>query len=310
MTPARPLPGGLEDRSFTVAEGRAAGLSQWDLDGPRLRRPTRGVRTAAPAPGPRDVVARCRELLPVLPTSAVFSHTTGLDLLAVDRPRGLQHPDDIHIEVPHSTRRPRRDGVTSHSRTSPRRQPVLLRNGLPVLPPERLWTQLAAELHEAEVVVLGDALIRRRGAQTSIAALRRAVDRLAPGTRGLRRLRRALPRLRSGTDSCQETRLRLAIVASGLPCPEVNLPVLGQGGVFIALPDLSYPELRVAIEYDGDVHRTDARAWRRDIARRQALEDLGWRQITCTSDDLRDPTRALGWIRAALTSQEHRVSRS
>lgn len=298
--PSSALPVALRRRPFTLAEGRAAGIPARVLDGPGLRRPTRGVRAADPAPAPTDVVGRCQELALVLPVDAVFSHATGLDLLGVDRPRGLHRPDDVHVEVPHTTRRPRRHAVVGHSRTTPGRQPVVLRDGLAVLTPVRLWTQLAAELDEDEVVVLGDALLRRRSARARAVELERAVDRLAPGTRGIRRLRAALPRLRAGTDSCQETRLRLALVDSGLACPLVNRPVLDGAGRFVALPDLSYPEQRVAIEYDGDVHRTDPRTWRRDVARRQALEHLGWRQITCTADDVRDPHRAVEWIREAL----------
>jgi very-short-patch-repair endonuclease len=188
----------------------------------------------------------------------------------------------------------------SHSRTASGSHPVVLQDGLPVVTPVRLWTQLAAELDEVELVVLGDALLRRTSARASMRDLGRAIDRLPPGTRGRRRLVRALPRLRAGTDSCQETRLRLALVDSGLPCPEVNHPVRDSAGRFVVLPDLSYPDQRVAVEYDGDVHRTEPRAWRRDVARRQALDHLGWRQITCTADDVRDPVRAVAWIRAAL----------
>lgn len=298
--PSLLVPAALRGRPFTLAEGRAAGLADRVLDGPALRRPTRGVRTTESAPSPTDVLARCRELVAVLPADAVFSHATGLDLLGIDRPRGLLRPDDVHVEVPHTTRRPRRHGVTSHSRVTSGSQPVVLRGGLPVLPPARLWTQLAAELDEVELVVLGDALLRRRDARANLHELARAVGRLPPGTRGLRRLRLALPLLRAGTDSCQETRLRLVLVGSGLPCPQVNRPVLDSAGRFVALPDLSYPEQRVAVEYDGDVHRTDPRAWRRDVARHQALEHLGWRQITCTADDVRDPRRSVTWIRAAL----------
>ncbi|WP_454049655.1 hypothetical protein [Cellulomonas sp. Marseille-Q8402] len=296
----RALPDALVGRPFTLAEGRRAGLSERQLDGPGLRRPTRGVRTTGPAPRAADVAARCRELVPVLPPDAVFGHATGLDLLGVDRPRGLRRPDDVHVEVARTTQRPRRRGVTSHSRTAAGRPAVVFRDGLPVLPAARLWTQLAGELDDLEVVVLGDAMLRRRSARTDVRELERAVARLAPGSRGLQRLRSALPRLRAGTDSCQETRLRLALVDSGLPCPEVNRPVLDGAGRFVALPDLSYPEQRVGIEYDGDVHRTDATTWRRDVARRQALEHLGWRLITCTADDVRAPARAVTWIRAAV----------
>jgi len=307
---AHTLPHQLAGRPFTLAEGRAAGLSPWALNGSGLRVPTRGVRTAEDAPAAGDVAARCRELLPVLPPEAVFSHGTGLHLLGIDLPRGLRRPDDIHLEVPATRHRPRRRGVTSHHRTPSAQLPAVLRDGLPVLPAPRLWVQLAGELEDDEVVVLGDAMLRRGSPQTSLHELEREVGRLTPRARGRRRLRLALPRLRAGTDSCQETRLRLALVGSGLPCPEVNLPVLDGAGRFVVLPDLSYPERRVAIEYDGDVHRTEPRAWRRDVARRQQLDHLGWRQITCTADDVRDPRRAAAWIRSALGRSGSRVPTS
>lgn len=214
----------------------------------------------------------------------------------------------MHVEVPATVRRPRRRGVVAHSRAGDRREPVVIRSGLPVLLPARLWTRLAGELDDTELVVLGDAMLRRRGPHARLRDLERAVDRLPSGTRGLRRLRRALPLLRPGTDSCQESRLRLALVGAGLPCPAANRPVRDADGRFVALLDLSYPAHRVAVEHDGDVHRTDPRTWRRDVARRQALEHRGWRLITCTADDVRDPTRALAWIRAALADQERRVS--
>lgn len=287
--------------TFTVAAGRAAGVSGWQLWRGPLRAPTYGVRSTGPPPDDDDVVGRCRELLPALPADAVFSHATALVLLGVDRPLGLNRPGDLHVEVPGGTRRPRRPGVVGHRRSATG-GPILRPEGLPVAPPERVWCQLAAELDPDELVVLGDALLRRSRPCSSLAALGRAVVRLPEGYRGARALHAALPRLRARTDSCPETRLRLTIVAAGLPCPEVNVPVRGPDGVFVALPDLSYPGARIAIEYDGDVHRTDGRTWRRDIARRRALEQLGWRMLTCTADDLRDPRPALLWLRSALPS--------
>lgn len=305
---SRPVPRTLAGRSsFTRAEGRAAGMTDWDLDGGSLRRPTHGVLSARPAPAAADVEARCRELVPALPPGTVFSHVTALDLLGVDRPRGLLRPGDIHVQVPPGTRTLRRQGVRSSTRSTPL-ETVVLSAGLRVLPPDQLWIQLATELSADELVVLGDAMLRRQGALTTLADLGHAADGLPPGTRGRRRVHGALPRLRQGTDSCQETRLRLALVDGGLPCPEVNRPVVDAGGRFVALPDLSYPDRRVAVEYDGDVHRTDARTWRRDIARRQALEHGGWRLITCTADDVRAPDRALTWIRAALARSPHRAT--
>ena len=84
----------------------------------------------------------------------------------------------------------------------------------------------------------------------------------------------------------------------------MNEPVYVQFGRFVALPDLSYPDLKIAIEYDGDAHRTDRATWRRDIALRQALEALGWRIIPCTADDvLRHPERRVACIRAAIRAR-------
>jgi very-short-patch-repair endonuclease len=51
-------------------------------------------------------------------------------------------------------------------------------------------------------------------------------------------------------------------------------------------PDLAYPEWRVVLEYEGDGHRTDPQQWRRDISRREAFEDAGWRVIRVTGGDV------------------------
>jgi very-short-patch-repair endonuclease len=185
-----------------------------------------------------------------------------------------------------------------------RSRDVLRPSGLCVLAPEAVWIQLAGRLSTAELVVLGDALTRRKQPWCSPAMLEARVRALPSGTRGVRRLREAVALVRARTDSCMETRLRLLLVDGGLPCPVVNHHVHDTQGRFVAMPDLTYPDLRIAIEYDGDVHRTDKHTWRRDIARRQALEALGWRVITCTADDVdRTPDRTLSWVRAALRLQ-------
>lgn len=125
------------------------------------------------------------------------------------------------------------------------------------------------------------------------------MNALPPGTRGARRLREALALVRPGTDSCMETRLRLLLCRSGLPCPMVNQPVLAVDGRIVARPDLSYSDQRIAIEYDGDIHRTDRATWHRDIARRRAFDSLGWRIITCTATDVLNPTPLLVSIHRA-----------
>lgn len=287
------------DSVYTTADGRAAGVSDWTLFRSGVRRPTRGVRSTRELPAAGDVVARCREIHPVLPPTAVFSHATALDLLGIDRPRGLSEPDALHVLVPPTTVPPRRAGVVAHQSALLTARMSRVR-GLPVLMPEEVWLRLAAELRTDEVVVLGDALLRRRRPWCDRELLARVTAQLPVRFRGVNRLRDAIPQLRSGTDSCQETRLRLRLVAAGLPCPEVNRSVVDPDGRFVALPDLSYPSHRLAVEYDGDLHRTEPSVWRRDEARRRSLSALGWRVIHATADDVRDPTELVHTVQNAL----------
>ncbi len=297
------LPDDLARGPFTVRAAEEGGLSRSDLRRLGLRSPTPGVRAATAAPAPDDLVARCRDLAPALPDGAVFCHATALALHGADLPFGVP-ARGLHVQVGPERSWPRRRGIVPHQRSSAEVPTVVLPNGLRVMPPELAWVQLAAAVPPRELVVAADALLRRRAAISSTTALAETVTHLPPGTRGIRLLRDALDRVRPGTDSCMETRLRWEIVDAGLPCPLVNDLVRSPDGYVVAMPDLAYREQRVAVEYDGDVHRTDKATWRRDITRRQELESLGWRVITCTADDvLRHPERAVGWVRRALAAR-------
>ena len=67
-----------------------------------------------------------------------------------------------------------------------------------------------------------------------------------------------------------------------LPCPKVNWKVRLNNGK-IALLDMAYPDIKVAIEYDGRHH---AGQWLADSKRREALEDDGWAYIQVTAENL------------------------
>jgi hypothetical protein len=260
------------------------------------------VRSATPEPARSDLRARCRELLPALPAGAVFSHATALALLGVQMPPAADADGPLHVEVGPGVARPRRPGVVPHRRTAPEAGSLLLPGGIRVLLPELAWIRLGPALTVADLVVVGDGLVRRRHPLTTTHRLHGFLAGAGPA-RGVRALREAALLVRARTDSPMETRLRLLLVRAGLPCPEVNVLVRDGRGRVVAMPDLAYVAERVAIEYDGDVHRTDRATWRRDIARRQSLEALGWRVVTCTADDvLRHPARPVDWLRRHLES--------
>lgn len=121
------------------------------------------------------------------------------------------------------------------------------------------------------------------------------------GQNGAKTLRAALPFVRLRVRSPRETLLRLLLLDAGLPEPEINYWIYDDHGQFLTESDLVYPEEKVVIEYEGDHHRTDVRQWRKDIARREALEDAGWRVIRVSADDLDlYPDRLIARIRKAL----------
>lgn len=298
--PRRPLPEALRGQPFTVALAAAHGASEKSLRHPSLRRPTRGVRL--PDDAVDDLPTRCEADALAISADAAFSHGTALRLRGIDLPWPIDRDDEVHVTLPRIDARPTRAGVRSHWTD----QPLLVTDigVLRVTTPVQTWLHLAATLSPDEVVVLGDAMMRRKSPLLTPADLRRAVRACPAGTRGIRRMRRALELTRAGTDSCMESRTRLALVAVGLACPLVNEPIYDARGRFVALPDLSYPALKIAIEYDGDIHRTDPATWRRDVERRQRLEELGWLIITVTADDvLRFPDRLAARVRLAILTR-------
>jgi hypothetical protein len=98
-----------------------------------------------------------------------------------------------------------------------------------------------------------------------------------------------------------ETRVRLLIVLAGLPEPVVNQVLRDGNGAWTHRLDLSYPDLRIAIEYDGRQHAESSHQWVRDVARREELDGLGWRMLVLLSGDVFDtPGRTLERICALL----------
>ncbi|WP_243062356.1 endonuclease domain-containing protein [Humibacter sp. RRB41] len=122
---------------------------------------------------------------------------------------------------------------------------------------------------------------------------------------GNRALRDALARVRTGSASRTETWTRLTLVDAGLPEPVLDYDVYDEHGMFLGCVDMAYPELRIAIEYDGQQHRTDSRQWMKDIDRIDRLVEEGWRVIRVTSSLLfQHPEELARRVRAARVAAQ------
>ena len=96
-------------------------------------------------------------------------------------------------------------------------------------------------------------------------------------------------------DSPMESETRITTTQYGLPRAVTNYTVPGatfSNGEPITL-DLAWPEFRVAIEYDGDHHRTDKAQWRRDNDKRELLRHHHWIVLIATAANMADePSQA------------------
>lgn len=258
--------------------------------------PYPGARSDAP---PSTRGERCRAYLSRAGTDEFISHTTALELHSLPLPARVTRDSRIHVSVAVPGFPPQVRGVIGHRlQVVP---PLVDLDGVPVVRGLDAWLQAAPYLTERELVETGDALVCRRRPLTTADELARHV-RAASGRRGARKLRAALARIRPGTDSVPETRLRVLICDSGLPEPVIGFAVTHNGS-FVGQPDLAYPEQRIAIEYEGDVHRLDLRTFRDDIERRERFEDAGWRVIRVTADHLAAPALLIHRIRMALNER-------
>ena len=325
MHPRTPLPPALLDQPFLVRDALALGISRDVLRGASFRRSFQGVRVPAHLPDTLEV--RCRAAALLLPRGAAFSHATAVALLglplslgetaqqgpgALEPARGAWSPPratghdarvPLHVTVPARDPRivgPRLAGIVTHvSRLEPEEtQPR--DDGLRTTTPMRTWLDRAATLDLVELVALADAILRRR--LVTDHELEQAGRRWA-GRPGAALSRRAVTLVEPATDSSMETRLRLLLVLAGLPRPVANRDVVAHGG-WIARPDLAYPELKIAIEYDGDHHRVSRRQWQSDIGRRRVLEEEGWLVLVFTADDvLRRGDDTVRRVRSALAQR-------
>lgn len=282
------LPPPVAGPAFAVAEARALGLGFDRLRRADLSAPHHGVRSTRQAV---SLVDRCHDLVPVLRGGTVFSHGTALALWGLPLPRGYDvDGGPLHVESTGGGR-VRRPGVVGHvGRPGTVGRLEHRVHGLAVVDPLTAWVQSADDFSLDDLVTVGDALAGRWSAWPAAreVPLERLSERVrAWGSgRGAPVLREALAATRAGVWSPQETRMRLLLERAGLTGLVPNHTVHDHRGRFVGVADLADTGARLAIEYQGDHHRTDRATYRHDLARREDFEDAGWRQVQASDDDL------------------------
>lgn len=155
-------------------------------------------------------------------------------------------------------------------------------DGLPVTTPTRTAFDLGRHLSRSAALGRMDALLR--AAPYRAGDVEAVMGKYGP-VRGVRQLRDLLSLVDAGAESLRESWLRLLLIDGGLARPETQIPVLDDDGVAFAFLDMGWRDIKLAVEYDGDHHRTSRVAYVKDLRRLPKLEKRGWEVIRVIAED-------------------------
>ncbi|MGJ9411368.1 hypothetical protein ACHAAC_01550 [Aeromicrobium sp. CF4.19] len=204
-----------------------------------------------------------------LPSDAKVSHLTRFVQL------GLQIGDlfPLHFTIGRDHHRPALQDVFLHRTV---KMPTVGHDGVSVA---AAFVGAASLLRLLDAVKVGDWLLHRDELDLHVLVRLLEQDHWRPGVDCARR---ALALLERRSRSLPESEVRCLLVASGLPCPETNLDLHDEKGVFVGCGDLVYKRLRLIIEYEGRQHALDTAQFQRDVHRYAGFRarDLAYVQVT------------------------------
>ncbi|SDX85439.1 Protein of unknown function [Geodermatophilus africanus] len=278
---------------------REAGITDRQLQHPavvRLSRDTYLPRAVAGEP-----TARLAAVLLTAPPGAVVSHATAAGLWGVEIPLQVDRSGRVDLTVPLSSRSESRRDRRVHRQPLPEEDHTR-RSALPVTTPARTWRDLAAVLRPPALLAVTDQLLARWVMHDELA---RQLQACSTG-RGSARARDVLPIADPRAESPMESVLRWLVHEAGLPAPAVQYVVRDEAGAVLGRADLAWPDRRVLVEFDGDVHR-ERDVFVNDLRRQNRLVAAGWTVLRFTSADvLGRPADVVAEIRRALAWRDRR----
>ena len=216
-----------------------------------------------------------------------FSHITAL------RYQGVQVPEDctlrsdvLHLSFDRKKDRRHPHGTQSHYWSGNFEVTLDSGGGYFVTNPAMTWAQMAAHVNVESLAVIAGSLTCRNP-ERKLMTLDDLARYVAVNRRfyGRKRCMEILPYLMENSDSPPESVLVVLVMRAGFGRPETNFRIdMPAGGYRLA--DIAYPDLQLAIEYQGAYH-ADLLQMRADAGRWNQLRLLGWEIVFVTADDLR-----------------------
>jgi hypothetical protein len=234
----------------------------------------------APHTWEQDVMAAC------LVSGGVASHECAARLLDLGRPAFGDAGVSITLAHGGSRRRALAMGATVHTTRHLTPADRARVRGIPVTTAARMVVDLLGRVPGEALFALADDVMWRLRDRD---AVRQAWERVAGGRHRDRLAQVLLPwEPGPGPGSPKEMSVARVLILHGLPRPVRQYPVVVPGREHPRYLDLAYPDVRVAMEYDG---RRDhgPRRWSSDAAREEELDRIGWVRIPAGRRDLVEP---------------------
>ncbi len=251
----------------------------------------------------------CRELAPQLKTRAAAAlllageHAV-LTRHTAARMYGCTAADfaPIDILVPYRRRIDRLPGIVVHHGVFTE-DDIIRIDDLPLLAPELVLADLLCRAHRPTALACADQMIGRLPESQRVGfrdLVFRAISARADN-RGTRQARVLLDLATGLPESPFESQLLLMFYDRELPVPTPQYSITTIDGREIWRLDFAWPELRIAVEYDG--YAAHAERQERDRRRDEDLAGRGWIVIRATIDDLMAPSRLVSEVRQALETR-------
>jgi hypothetical protein len=210
-----------------------------------------------------------------LPPVAVFSGLTAAWLHGLD----VGGCEPIEVTIPKSSGVSARSGIeVRRARLGPKE--VVSVRGKQATNILRTLSDLSIRLSVTEAVVVTDMALH--AGVVSLRDLKALCVRRARFF-GVASLRRVVGLAEPASESPMESRLRMVLVLGGLPRPQAQTSLHDGKGRLLGRPDLYYPSHRLALEYDGNIHRTSLVE---DNRRQNRLVAGGIRLLRFTAGDV------------------------
>jgi very-short-patch-repair endonuclease len=252
-------------------------MSDRDLRHPGVERMSRDTYLPRALAG--DFSARLAAVLLNAPPGAVVSHHSAAALWGLDLP--LHTADTrVHLTVPTGAAVRNRADRCFH-RTHVVVGETTRHEGMEVTTPARTWRDLAGVVEPPVLLAVTDQLLQ---ALCGVSDLEHQMAR-RPSGRGAGRARMVLPVADPRAGSPMESVLRWLIHEAALPKPVLQYVVTDAAGRFLARADFAWPEHRLLVEFDGDVHR-ERGVFVNDLRRQNQLIAEAWKVLRFSSADL------------------------